>query len=195
MDPGVLPCDRYLQYVELLAKWNRAYNLTSVREPAAMLERHVLDSLSVLPFVRAGDCLDIGSGAGLPGLVLAMARPADHWVLLDSNGKKVRFLEQAILELGCPNAEAIQSRFEEFRTPRRFSSIVSRALGSLENFSEAARMLGEGGALLALKGPDPEPEITPALRESMQVEVHTLAVPGAESARTLVVMRPRETPS
>jgi 16S rRNA (guanine527-N7)-methyltransferase len=192
-DPAAHPCDRYLRYIELLRKWNRAYNLTSVRAPAEMLERHVLDSLSILSFIRGVQCLDAGSGAGLPGLLLALARPAQHWLLLDSNGKKVRFLEQAIMELGCRNAAAVQSRLEDFETPRRFSTIVSRALGSLEDFSAAAaRLLSADGALLAMKGKDPGREITPALREAMQIEIHPLTVPGARSARTLVVLRPRQ---
>ena len=189
-DPTSHPCERYLQYIELLRKWNRAYNLTAVREPEQILGRHVLDSLSILPYVHSGDCLDVGSGAGLPGLILALARPADRWLLLDSNGKKVRFLEQAIMELGCRNAEAVQSRIEDFETERRFSSIVSRALGSLEEFSGTARLLADGGVLLAMKGPDPGREIPAGLRRKMRVEVHTLAVPGADSPRTLVVLRP-----
>lgn len=189
-DPAAHPRDRYLRYIDLLLKWNRSYNLTSVRDPEQVLYRHVLDSLSVLSFIREGDCLDAGSGAGLPGLILALARPADRWVLLDSNGKKVRFLEQAIMELGVRNARAVQARLEEFEPEQRFSTIVSRALGSLEEFSRAARLLADGGVLLAMKGPDPGPEVTSALRERMRVEIHPLAVPGAESARTLVVLRP-----
>lgn len=191
-DPGAHPRERYLQYIDLLVKWNRAYNLTAEREPEQILYRHVLDSLSVLPFVRPGDCLDAGSGAGLPGLILALARPTDRWLLLDSNGKKVRFLEQAIMELGCRSAEAVQRRLEDFEGARRFSTIVSRALGPLEDFSAAARLLADGGVLLAMKGPDPEREVTTALRQRMQVEIHPLAVPGAESRRTLVVLSPRE---
>jgi 16S rRNA (guanine527-N7)-methyltransferase len=191
-DPAAHPCDRYLRYIELLCKWNGAYNLTAEREPERILYRHVLDSLSILPFVRAGDCLDVGSGAGLPGLVLALARPADRWLLLDANGKKVRFLEQAIMELGCRNAEAVQSRIEEFETDRRFATIVSRALGDLEEFARVARLLAPGGVLLAMKGPHPEREAAPGLRARMQVEIHPLAVPGAAAARTLVVLRPRQ---
>jgi 16S rRNA (guanine527-N7)-methyltransferase len=192
LDPTAHPCDRYLQYVDLLVKWNRAYNLTAERVPERILYRHVLDSLSILPFVQGGDCLDAGSGAGLPGLVLALVRPSDRWILLDSNGKKVRFLEQAIMELGCRNAEAVQSRLEDFETPRRFSTIVSRALGSLEDFTAAARLLEADGVLLAMKGPDPAREITPELRREMEIEIHPLTVPGAESARTLVALRPRK---
>jgi 16S rRNA (guanine527-N7)-methyltransferase len=194
-DPAAHPCDRYLGYIDLLVKWNRAYNLTAEREPEQILYRHVLDSLSVLPFVQPGDCLDVGSGAGLPGLILALARPADRWVLLDSNGKKVRFLEQALMELGCRNAEAVQDRIESFNGTRRFATIVSRALGSLEEFSTAARLLADGGVLLAMKGPDPEREVTAALRGRMQVEVRPLSVPGAESARTLVLLRPAARPA
>jgi len=191
-DPTSHPCDKYLQYVELLVKWNRTYNLTAVREPEPILHRHVLDSLSILPFVQAGDCLDAGSGAGLPGVILALARPADRWLLLDSNGKKIRFLEQAIMELGCRNAEAVQSRLEDFEPGRRFSTIVSRALGKLDEFAEADRLLAPGGVLLAMKGPRPEREIPDSLRQRMQVQVHELAVPGAEGPRTLVALRPRD---
>jgi 16S rRNA (guanine527-N7)-methyltransferase len=191
-NPAAHPCERYLQYIDLLCKWNRAYNLTAERESGQILYRHVLDSLSVLPFVQPGDCLDVGSGAGLPGLILALARPANRWLLLDSNGKKVRFLEQAIMELDCSNAEAVQGRLETFNAARQFSTVVSRALGSLEEFSGASRLLADGGVLLGMKGPDPEREVTAALRQRMQVEIRPLAVPGAESPRTLVQLRPRE---
>lgn len=192
-DPAAHPCDRYLRYVELLAKWNRAYNLTAVRDPEQMIERHLLDSLSILPFLQDGDCLDVGSGAGLPGLILALARPAQYWVLLDANNKKVRFIEQAILELGCGNAEAVQSRLEDYAPARRFGTIVARALGPLADFAVADRLLAPGGVLLAMKGPKPDAEIDAGLRRRFDIEVHTLAVPGAETGRSLVLLRPRPT--
>ncbi|MGH7462299.1 MAG: 16S rRNA (guanine(527)-N(7))-methyltransferase RsmG, partial [Longimicrobiales bacterium] len=111
-DPNAHPCAVYLAYLELLRKWGRAYNLTGVREPGRMLAYHVLDSLSLLPFLRGKRCLDLGTGAGLPGLILALARPDLHWVLLDSNRKKIRFLNRALGSFAVKNAEVVQDRVE-----------------------------------------------------------------------------------
>lgn len=142
-----------VRYVLLLARWNQAYNLTAVREPLQMVPRHLLDSLAVLPWVERGPVLDLGTGAGLPGIPLAIACPQLAFTLLDSNGKKTRFVRQAMLELGLENVEVIQMRLEAYRPERKFATIVARALASLPSLcSSAQRLATTDGRLLALKG-------------------------------------------
>jgi 16S rRNA (guanine527-N7)-methyltransferase len=187
------PQSKYLAYLALLQRWSRAYNLTGIRDPARMVSHHVLDSLSLLPYLQGVRCLDVGSGAGLPGLILALARPRLQWVLLDSNGKKARFLRECVCELDVQNAEVVQARAESWRPERSFDTIVSRAFGSLEDLhGAAARLLAERGVLLAMKGPDPSAEITTRLRAVAVVEVIPVQVPGVEGGRTVVRMRERQ---
>lgn len=191
-EPAAHPCEHYLSYIELLARWNKAYNLTGIREPARMVTHHVLDSLVLLPHLHGVRCLDVGSGAGLPGLVLALARPDTRWVLLDSNGKKVGFLRQCVRELGIANAEVVQARVESWLPPAPFDTIVSRAFGPLAEFYEvAAPLLAGDGVILAMKGPDPAAEITAELAARAQPETIPLRVPGVEGGRTVVRMRAR----
>ena len=191
-DPNSQPCEAYLSYLDLLQRWNRTYNLSGIREPERMLTHHVLDSLAVLPQLHGKRCLDVGSGAGLPGLILALAEPGTRWVLLDSNGKKVRFLNQCARELDIGNVEVVQARIEAFAPPAPFDTIASRAFGSLADFHAATvRLLAPGGILLAMKGPVPEAEVTPELAAQVEIEIVPLHVPGVEGGRTLVRMRPR----
>ena len=138
-----------LAYLALLIKWNKAYNLTAVRDPDEMVSRHLLDSLSVVPFVaEAGDnWLDVGSGGGMPGIPLAILFPERRFTLLDSNGKKTRFLTQVKLELKLANLDVIHSRVEAFTPEQPFSGICSRAFSSLEDFSNWTRHLGDGHTL------------------------------------------------
>lgn len=184
-DPTDHPREQYLAYIELLGKWNRAYNLSGIRDPERMITHHVLDSLAVLPFVHGRRCLDVGTGAGLPGFILALALPHTHWVLLDSNRKKIRFLNQAVLELAPANVEVVAGRTEEYRPEERFTTIICRALCSLPEFrSMTAHLLAADGRLLAMKGAVPEEELA-------QVEgarVHELHIPGIRRKRHLVVM-------
>ncbi|MCH8507138.1 MAG: 16S rRNA (guanine(527)-N(7))-methyltransferase RsmG, partial [Ectothiorhodospiraceae bacterium] len=122
LDPALLPsADRLLDYLQLLHRWNRAYNLSAVRDPQDMVSRHLLDSLSVLPYLRGDSLLDVGSGAGLPGIPLALCRPALQVVVLDSNSKKTRFMTQAALELGLGNVTVVHSRIETYRPGRKFA--------------------------------------------------------------------------
>ena len=150
--------ERLLGYLALLQKWNAAYNLTAVRDPEQMVVKHLLDSLSILPHVQGTRLIDVGTGAGLPGLVLALVKPELQVTLLDSNGKKVRFLRQAIAELKVGNAVAVQSRVEEFA--ERFDVVTSRAFATLADMVEgSAQLLVEGGEFLAMKGVRPDAEI------------------------------------
>ncbi|MCC2637855.1 MAG: rRNA methyltransferase [Moraxellaceae bacterium] len=180
---GIEP--QLLAYLALLLKWNAAYNLTAVRDPEQMLVKHLLDSLSLLPQLRGDSLIDVGTGAGLPGLVLALARPALRVTLLDSNGKKVRFLRQVIAEMNIPNAVAVQSRAEAFEG--RFDVVTSRAFATLADMIEwSAHLLAEGGEFLAMKGQSPGAEIA-ALPAGYQArEVVPLQVPFLDEERHLV---------
>lgn len=192
-DPEEQPCEAYLAYLDLLARWNRAYNLTAIREPGRMLTHHILDSLAVRPYVHGRRCLDLGSGAGLPGLVLALSLPDTHWVLLDSNRKKVRFLNQAVLELGPANVEVVAARAEDYRPEQRFDTITCRALTSLGQFRAlAAPMLAPGGRLLAMKGTRPGAELAELGAAAASAAIHELVIEGVPERRHLVVLQASE---
>lgn len=178
-----------LHYVELLVRWNRAYNLTAIRDPEEMLVKHVLDSLSILPFVDASPVADVGTGAGLPGIPLAVARPDLRFTLLDSNGKKTRFVTQAVAELKLANVEVVQARAEGYRPAAPFARVVSRAFASLRDFAGLAGCLvAPGGRLLAMKGARPEAELSEIPPGFRLLAVHPLAVPGLDAERCLVVL-------
>lgn len=176
-----------LALVGLLHKWNRAYNLTAVRSPEEMVSRHLLDSAAVLPHVSGPSLLDVGSGAGFPGLVLAILKPDLAVTLLDSNGKKVRFQRQAVMELALANVTPVQARVETFEG--QFDQLISRAFASLEDFMGlTGHLLSPGGQWLAMKGPAVEDELA-ALPEAVAlVSRHVLAVPFEESNRQLVIL-------
>ena len=179
---------KLLAYLDLLAHWNRAYNLTAIRDPADMIPRHLLDSLSVLPWVSGSRLLDAGSGAGLPGVPLAIARGDLEVVLLDSAGKKIRFLNQVVRELRLPNARPVQSRLESWEPDAGFDMIISRAFSSLAAFAQAARHLAGAARLLAMKGRYPAAELDD-LPGWVQVQsVEKLRVPGLQEDRHLVIM-------
>jgi 16S rRNA (guanine527-N7)-methyltransferase len=193
LELAAAPQQQLLGYLALLAKWNRAYNLTAVRDPAEMVSRQLLDSLSILPWVRGPRVLDVGSGGGLPGIPLAIARPDWHLTLLDSNGKKTRFLTQARLELGLHNVVVVQARAEDLRCPagQCFDTITSRAFASLGRMLALTRhLLAPGGRWVAMKGPAEEPHGEP-LADDLQVQVQRLQVPGASGERRAVVIEPR----
>lgn len=184
---------RLLDYLALLAKWNKAYNLTAVRDVDEMVSRHLLDSLSIIPsFEAAGGerWLDVGSGGGMPGIPLAILFPGKFLTLLDSNGKKTRFLTQVKLELKLDNLQVIHSRVEAFQPEQPFNGIVSRAFSSLEDFTNWTRHLGDTQTnWLAMKGVHPSDELA-ALPEDFRVEAErALAVPGCQGQRHLLILR------
>lgn len=184
---------RLLAYLALLAKWNKAYNLTAVRNVDEMVSRHLLDSLSIVrQFEAAGGerWLDVGSGGGMPGIPLAILFPNKSLTLLDSNGKKTRFLTQVKLELKLDNLQVIHSRVESYQPEQPFSGIVSRAFSSIEDFTNWTRHLGDTQTnWLAMKGVHPTDELA-ALPDDFRVEAeHALAVPGCQGQRHLLILR------
>lgn len=181
--------EKLLHFVQMMIKWNRVYNLTSVRKPEDIIIRHILDSLTVVPYLNAKSVLDVGTGAGLPGIPLAFACPDTEFILLDSNNKKVRFVRQALGELELANVEAIQARVEEYKTDAPFDVVISRAYSSVqEMFEQAGRLLAPGGHLMAMKGVYPLAEME-ALDGAMPApEVVRLNVPGLDAERHLVML-------
>ena len=189
LDPESCPCEAYLQYLELLYKWNRAYSLTGVREKPRMIHAHVLDSLAVLPYIRGNRCLDVGTGAGLPGFILALAQPNVAWTLLDSNGKKVRFLRELRYVLKTGNVEIVHSRAEKFLSSVSYSSIISRAFGNLSACYRAVEhLLQPGTRLLAMKGRAPATELREVSGRVTSITVKALQVPGLDAHRSLVLL-------
>lgn len=174
-------------YLQLLQRWNKFYNLTAVRHVAQMQVLHLDDSLSVAPFIRGGSCLDVGSGAGLPGIPLAIVQPERQFTLLDTNGKKTRFMQQAVLELGLKNVTVIQTRVESWQPAALFDAVISRAFASLHDFvTFTGKHLREGGILYAMKGRYPADELT-ALPAGWRVSAqHPLHVPGLDAERHLL---------
>lgn len=178
-----------LAYCQLLAKWNRTYNLTSITRAEEMVSHHLLDSLAVLPHLPAGRVIDVGTGPGLPGIPLAIARPEQSFTLLDSNGKKTRFLVQAVGELGLANVEVVNSRVEDYRPSELFDVVVSRAFASLANMVNAcAHLLEADGVFLAMKGKYPQAEIE-EIPPGFQILGSTdLEVPGLDAQRHLLML-------
>ncbi|MDX9706100.1 MAG: 16S rRNA (guanine(527)-N(7))-methyltransferase RsmG [Azospira sp.] len=193
-----LPADaqtKLLAYAAFLEKWNRTYSLTALRDPLLAVSHHLLDSLAILPYVTAANLLDVGSGGGQPGIPLAIARPELAVTLLDSNGKKTAFLQQAAIELGLKNVQVVTARVEAFRPPAPFAAITSRAFAELADFVSLTRhLLAPGGEWLAMKGVRPEAEMN-KLRDLpggvAVAAVHRLDVPGVDGERHLVVIRER----
>ncbi|MCB5309315.1 16S rRNA (guanine(527)-N(7))-methyltransferase RsmG [Yersinia massiliensis] len=189
-----LPDQQKLQligYVELLHKWNKAYNLTSVRDPMQMLVRHILDSIVVNPYLQGQRFIDVGTGPGLPGIPLAIVRPNAHFTLLDSLGKRVRFLRQVQHELGLSNIEPVQSRVEDFVAEPPFDGVISRAFASLQDMLSWCHHLPAKpeGRFYALKGVRPDDELL-TLPEGIILEsVVRLQVPELDGERHLVILK------
>lgn len=177
-------------YLGLLAKWNKAYNLSAIRDPAQMVTHHILDSLVVLPWLEGPRLLDMGSGAGLPGIPLAIARPDLDIVLLDGNGKKTRFLTQVKLELKLDNISVVHGRAEAYRPQAPFQTIISRAFSSLGDFIRLAEpLLAPAGQLLAMKGRLDDAELRQSEPERVKLQIHRLEVPGLDAERHLLQLR------
>ncbi len=176
--------DRLLDFLALLIKWNRAYNLTAIRQPEEMARLHILDSLSVLPYLQGHRIADIGTGAGLPGIPLAIFSADKSFALVDANAKKTRFIQQAVLELALPNVTVHHARVEQFEPAEKFSTVIMRAFAELAKIVQLTRhLLAEDGLLLAMKGQQP-------VRELQQIDsvarLIPLVVPGVEAERCLV---------
>lgn len=189
---GLAPAlaDPLLAYLALLQRWNATYSLTAIRDPRQMVELHLLDSLAMAPHVAGlPDLADLGTGPGLPGIPLAIAHPALRVTLVESNGKKARFLREAVRSLGLANARVAQSRAEALDEPGAYAAITARALASLADIlAVGGHLLAPGGRLLAMKGARPDAEIA-ALPAGWRLEaVHPLRVPGLDAERHLVVV-------
>jgi 16S rRNA (guanine527-N7)-methyltransferase len=181
---------RLLEYCALLQKWNRVYNLTAIREPSRFVSHHLLDSLAVLPYLNGKRLIDVGTGAGLPGIPLAVARPDWEVMLLDSNHKKAAFLRQAALELGVQNAQIEIARAEEWRPTAPYAIAISRAFADITGFIEAARQLIlPDGIFAAMKGVYPHEELSQLPADVEVTSVNALSVPGMSAARHLVLLR------
>jgi 16S rRNA (guanine527-N7)-methyltransferase len=177
-----------LEYTGLLHKWNRAYNLTAIRQPEAMIERHLLDSLSVVKHVQGQRIADVGTGPGLPGMVLAIVYPDKQFTLMDSNGKKTRFLQQAKQALELTNVDIYNGRVEAYPQQRCFDAVISRAFASLNDMlSWTATLAKPGGVYLAMKGQFPEQELAELPNGFELQRSHRLQVPDCEGERHLLV--------
>jgi len=179
-----------LDYLALLQTWNQTYNLTAIRNPDQVVSRQLLDSLSIQGLLHGQRILDAGTGPGLPGIPLAILQPERAFTLLDANGKKTRFVQQAAFNLGLENVQVVQQRIESWRPPRSFDSIISRAFAALPKMLRLTRhLLNEGGLLLAMKGSVPEDEIRQLQLEGLSVQVRRLTVPGTEGERHAILCR------
>lgn len=191
IDPSAAQLAGLVAYLELLKRWNSAFNLTAVRDESQMVTRHLLDSLSILPHLRGSALIDVGSGPGLPGIPLAIADPTRSYTLLDSNGKKTRFMFQAISELGLANCSVVKARAEDWQPEAPFDAVLSRAFASLDDMIDTCRHLIDGqGLFLAMKGAIPEAELAEIDNRVDIVAVTQITVPGLDEARCLITLRP-----
>jgi 16S rRNA (guanine527-N7)-methyltransferase len=176
--------DLLLAFVKLIAKWNKAYNLSAIRKQEDMLRLHILDSLAVLPYVMGEKIIDVGTGAGLPGIPLAIFMPSVQFTLLDSNSKKTRFVQQSVMELGLKNVEIVHGRVEELGRVAEYDAVISRAFASLHDIMGLTEyLLQPQGVLLAMKGQVPNIELEKIGRT---YSVKSIAVPGVDAERCLV---------
>jgi 16S rRNA (guanine527-N7)-methyltransferase len=176
--------EQLLAFIKLIAKWNKAYNLTAVRNNEDMARLHILDSLAILPHIEGKRVIDIGTGAGLPGIPLAIFMPEVEFVLLDSNAKKTRFVQQVILELKLKNVSVLHSRVEDYQPELGFDTVTMRAFASLPDIMKlTAHLLSPNGVLLAMKGQIPEAELAEIQANATLIPIH---VPEVEAERCLV---------
>ncbi len=181
-----------IQYIELLVKWNSVHNLTAVRDPVEMIRLHVLDSLVVLPHLPLGNVLDVGTGAGLPGIPLALARPQQTFVLIDANHKKITFVQHVILSLKLTNVSAVCVRVESYSPPKLFPVVISRAFASLSDFVHlCGHLCPKEGRLLAMKGVIDPAEIAALSADYTIEKIESMTVPGPNVSRSLVFIAPK----
>ncbi|MDH5181040.1 MAG: 16S rRNA (guanine(527)-N(7))-methyltransferase RsmG [Gammaproteobacteria bacterium] len=185
---------RLLQFIHLLAKWNKAYNLTAIRDPRRMVSLHLLDSLAMLPWLQGDNVLDVGTGPGLPGIPLAIARPDIHFTLLDSNSKKTRFITQAVLELGIGNVSVVQSRAEAFQPDGQYSVIIARAFAGIPEMLDMVKHLCTARTrIIAMKGQYPTDELHDWPTGFVCESIEALKVPELEAARHVVLIHRERT--
>jgi 16S rRNA (guanine527-N7)-methyltransferase len=185
-----------LKLVDELEQGNAQFNLTAIRDRVGMLQKHVLDSLSLQPYLRGVRLADVGTGAGFPGLVLGIVNPQRRFALIEATGKKARFVEQTVKRLGLSNVLVVNSRAENYRPFELFDTVVARALSSLADFvAYAGHLCAPGGRLLAMKGKRPEGEISALPRSFRVLAVHRLSVPGLPDERHLVELVPAQNKS
>lgn len=176
-------------YLRLLQRWNRRFNLTAVRDPLEMVVRHVLDCAAVLPFLHGRRIIDVGTGAGFPGMVLAVLDPQRSFCLLDSNGKKIRFLRQVVVELQLANVELVQERMEIYAPPLGFSTVLARAVASVAELDRRTRQLrAPDGVLIVMKGPAPREELRELAGAGLRYRLERICIPGLEAERNLVLV-------
>jgi 16S rRNA (guanine527-N7)-methyltransferase len=181
--------DQLIHYLDLLIKWNKAFNLTSVRDPDNMLYRHLIDSLSVAPCIKGNNIADVGTGPGLPGIPLSIIYPEKHFTLMDSNGKKTRFLTQCVLELNLQNVQVENLRVEAFKPSVLFDQVVSRAFSALVNMTNwCEHLLSRTGEFVAMKGQYPHQEIEDLPAHIKVKKIQALELPGNEGERHLVLL-------
>ena len=184
---GAQQSQQLVDYLALLAKWNKAYNLTAIRDEEQMVTRHLLDSLAISGHITGERLIDVGSGAGLPGVPLAIVFPHREFLLVDSNGKKTRFLFQVKTALRLDNMEVCQARVETLQVSRPFDTVLSRAFASLQDMIRDCRhLLAPEGRLLAMKGAYPTQELESLGKTGASVAVHSITVPGLDEQRHLV---------
>lgn len=173
-----------LHFLNLIEKWNKAYNLTAIRDKEEMARLHILDSLAILPHLHGKRLIDIGTGAGLPGIPLAIFRPDMEFVLVDSNAKKTRFVQQAILELKLKNVSVLHSRVEDYRPTQGFDSVTCRAFASMSDILKlTAHLFAEDGVLLAMKGQQLDEELA---QINQPYQIVPIIVPNVDAERCLV---------
>lgn len=181
--------DMLLGFLDLLEKWNAVYNLTAIRDRTQWVSHHLLDSLSVAAYMPAGRILDVGTGAGFPGVPLAIVQPGRHFTLLDSSQKRTSFLAQTLAALGLRNADVVRARVEEFTPDVPFDAAVSRAFADLADFARlAGPLVRAGGSLLAMKGLHPDEELTRVPAPLVVRATEPLQVPGLDARRHLVIL-------
>lgn len=181
---------KILNYLNLMTIWNQVFNLTTITDPKEMIYLHIIDSLIVAPFLQGNRLLDVGSGAGLPGIPLAILNPQQEWVLLDKNSKKTRFLTQACAELNLGNVSVVHSRSEDFQPSDCFDSILSRALGTIRMFVETTRhLLCEQGVEIAMKGKLPQEEIDDIPNDFVAKSITRLNIKGTNVERHIICLQ------